>query len=357
MVTHTHFGARHRPQRAFTLVEMLVVLLILGLLVAMAIPLGTTVLARGRQALCKNNLRQLGVIFLSDKREMGHDPGASMLPGAKMTASRWLDAIYDLHDKSAAKLLLCPDGQESDPLQLLDRLWIRQYGHSGSANEGIFHSNIGALLDGAELADWQVGALYRGKVYGYLSFVNADFFVQRNGGELKDNEIYLAVDSCAAMKITIDEEKETFTITSFLGSNIGNSGSDHFVLYGDGDYETWQDNIVVRLTGRSYGTVHEPQVIGMLARHYGMNNLVHSRRNRPRQLWMTEYSDEIIQAKPADRDDPFDGDLTNGELQARHRGQANYLTVDGAVSHATREELEMHFEMIDDPDFESLFDH
>ncbi len=333
------------------------VLVVLALLVSIAMPVGRTLLARGRQTMCKNNLRQLGVVFHSNDRTMGYDPGASVLPGSVMTASRWMREIYNLDDRSVNKLLICPDGEENDPLQLLDRLWIRQYGHKNTVNEGIFHSNIGGLLDGQELADYQVGALYQGKVYGYLNYVNADWFAQRNGGEVKDNEIYLAIDSCAAMKITIDEKAQTFTITPFLGSNVGNSGSDHWVLYGDGDYETWEDDIVVRLTGTGYYKVHDPQIIGMLMRHYGMNNLVHARQFRPSQLWMTEYNTEIIGAKVTDRDDPFDGDLSNGELRARHMGKANYLTVDGSVSHATREDLEMHFEMIDDPNFVSLFNH
>lgn len=56
-------------RRAFTLVELLVVLAIVALLLALAVPAVSGLLARGQAAKCLSNLRQLGVglnLYLAD---------------------------------------------------------------------------------------------------------------------------------------------------------------------------------------------------------------------------------------------------------------------------------------------------
>jgi prepilin-type N-terminal cleavage/methylation domain-containing protein len=348
-------GPNRNSRSAFTLAELLVVVTVIALLLGIVTAACWVAIPRARSILCKNNLRQLAQLFHADGRAIGDNAALGVkTQGTVMTSSRWLDHIYRQHDESISKLLLCPDSNDSDPMMTLDFLWIRQVGNSGSVNPGEFHSNIGALIRGEPIPDWQVGALYRGQVYGHLNYVDQAWFESQNGGPIQDNEICIAIDSCAAVKIAIDQDTRTYRVTSWMGSNVGNSGSNHWVLFGDGDMDTWADDVVVRLTGQGCWTVYEPRDVGFLENSYGMNNLVSGRVYQYNQLWMTEYSTQIISAKALDRDDPWDGEDENGEFKGRHRGKMNYLTVGGAVMDMTPEEMSVEFDSIDEnPD--SLF--
>lgn len=358
MICNTRFASQnqHQARRGFTLVELLVVVGVIALLVSLVMAITWSLKPRARQLLCKSNLRQLGQLFHVDSRSLGNDNSVGVrMEGVMMTSSRWVNFMYRQGDPSMNKLLKCPDGGKVDPVSMLDRIWIRQVGNSGSANTGEFHTSLGVLIRTDWTPDWQVSCYYQGSVHG--TDATADDFIGVNGGKaLEDNEIIVFIATCATVKIVINEEEQTFDVIPMNGRNVGMSGSNHWVLYGDGDVDTWQDDVVVRLTGVGNKTVYPPQEVGMLPYDYGMNNLVNARVFRYEQLWMTEYNSDIIGAKTYDRDDPFDGVLDNGELQARHMGKANYLTVSGAVFDATPEELETHFEAIDG-DGDSLFDH
>jgi prepilin-type N-terminal cleavage/methylation domain-containing protein len=353
----------HRRQHAFTLAELMVVVAVIALLLSIGVAVGRSVYAHARKTLCKNNLHQLGAIFHSDDRVWsGNVAAGTRAEGEILTASRWMNHIYQQHDRSMNALLRCPNGEENDPLDTLDLLWIRQVGNQGSANAGEFHTSIGALLRGSPgnydeklVTDWQVAAYYQGTVHTTgLAVTAADFLGVNGGKEPEPNEILLFVDTCATLKITMDLEAGSFTAEPMMGRNVGMSGSHHWLLYGDGDMESWTDSVVVQLTGYNNYTVHEPRDVGVLPRDYGMNTLVYGRHNRYEQLWMTEYNSEFLNAKVFDRDDPFDGEDDNGEFRVRHEGKMNYLTVGGAVMEMTGEEMAAQFELIDEDPY-SLF--
>jgi len=350
----------HRRQHAFTLAELMVVVAVIALLLSIGVAVGRSVYAHARKTLCKNNLHQLGTIFHTDDRVWSGNLAAGTRPeGEILTASRWMNHIYQQRDKSMNALLRCPNGEENDPLDTLDLLWIRQVGHQGSAHSGEFHTSLGALLRGSKDArlvpDWQVAAYYQGTVYSTGLGVTAADFIGVNGGEdLEPHEIIVFVDTCATLKITMDMENGSFTAEPMMGRNVNMSGSNHWLLYGDGDMESWTDSVVVQLTGYNQHKVHESRDVGVLPRDYGMNTLVYGRHNRYEQLWMTEYNSEFINAKVLDRDDPFDGEDDNGEFRVRHEGKINYLTVSGAVMEMTGEEMVAQFEMIDEDPY-SLF--
>jgi len=128
------------------------------------------------------------------------------------------------------------------------------------------------------------------------------------------------------------------------------SGSDHWITRGHPSNTSWEDDVVVHLTGMDYGII-EPSVTlsGGGGSHYGMNTLVNSRAYRMSQLWLAEYTCDMISLTSSHYDDPFDGDQSNGEIMARHLGRANLLKVDGSVISMTKDELENEFDQLSQP--------
>lgn len=61
MISRVH----HRRRAAFTMTELLVVIVIVAVLAGIAFPIGSSILARSRSAACLSNLRQIGVALES----------------------------------------------------------------------------------------------------------------------------------------------------------------------------------------------------------------------------------------------------------------------------------------------------
>jgi prepilin-type processing-associated H-X9-DG protein len=83
----------HRRRMAFTLVELLVVITIIGMLVALLLPAVQGARARARQLTCLNNLKQLGLATVSYDSSKGQMPGLTQF--IKRGSSEWANIGYD----------------------------------------------------------------------------------------------------------------------------------------------------------------------------------------------------------------------------------------------------------------------
>lgn len=77
---HQDAGGANQNRRAFTLVELLMVITIIGILMAMLFPALEATRESARRARCKNNLRQIGIAFLAHAESQGgFPPGRTMI--------------------------------------------------------------------------------------------------------------------------------------------------------------------------------------------------------------------------------------------------------------------------------------
>lgn len=109
---------RKKSKTAFTLVEMLVVISIIALLAAIAMPAYSSIMARSRGAACLSNMRQLSAAMLAFSSENdGFLPRGNMNTDGQSSAGReWYKAIYTyiptannkMSGKQVNKVFLCP---------------------------------------------------------------------------------------------------------------------------------------------------------------------------------------------------------------------------------------------------------
>jgi prepilin-type N-terminal cleavage/methylation domain-containing protein/prepilin-type processing-associated H-X9-DG protein len=107
-------SAVHRPgQQGFTLVEVLVVIVIMGMLVALLIPAVLSARAAAQCTACLNNLREIGMasqVYIGE-----HDKyPAAWLQTSGGTTRRWMDCLKPYLDKKLS-VYDCPSDPQKIP--------------------------------------------------------------------------------------------------------------------------------------------------------------------------------------------------------------------------------------------------
>jgi prepilin-type N-terminal cleavage/methylation domain-containing protein/prepilin-type processing-associated H-X9-DG protein len=109
-----------KPKRAFTLVELLVVIAVIGILASLLLPALGRAKARARSIQCLNHLKQLGVATLIYADE-NQDKVQLHFPGEP--AKTWGSALSTNQHLTASNLFVCPS---YSPKEFKD--WRRIYG-------------------------------------------------------------------------------------------------------------------------------------------------------------------------------------------------------------------------------------
>lgn len=103
-------GTSPKPSRAFTLIEMMVVVAIIMILAAMLLPALGRAKDQANRITCINNLRQLGYAT-----HMYADDNEDQLPPRRQSPNTWIQRLKEYY--VADKIIECPKGrlQEATP--------------------------------------------------------------------------------------------------------------------------------------------------------------------------------------------------------------------------------------------------
>lgn len=125
----------YRVALAFTLMELLVVIVIIAILTAIALPVMSGVKARGQQAACASNMRQIGAALLTYANENdGYLPETTHTTGVKFDQA-WIYALK-AYLANVDKVRICP----ADPIGVQR---LQANGTSYVLNSYIFVPQVG----------------------------------------------------------------------------------------------------------------------------------------------------------------------------------------------------------------------
>ncbi len=136
---HLSSGKHSKQRTAFTLVELLVVIAVIGVLVALLLPALTTVKESARRLLCSSNLKQIGLAANAYHESRRRLPTAR---STKFEGGQWVfQGIHD-PDQSSAFFQLLPYIEHD----FLSEQYDPELGLSDPENQGIAQSFIPVYL-------------------------------------------------------------------------------------------------------------------------------------------------------------------------------------------------------------------
>jgi prepilin-type N-terminal cleavage/methylation domain-containing protein/prepilin-type processing-associated H-X9-DG protein len=305
---------RNRQTRGegFTLLEMLVVLMVLGLLVSLAMPTFTAAEAKGQEVVCKNNLKELGLAFHLTQQHIARRGEMDRLTPSFLDPIHWPNRVWAENDLPDS-LFMCPE----DPSGRGSR--------QGLGNNILFRIpwNVGGHFIPFDDSHYQCasrrGTDAEGKPYTeYVIEDNPGWHDSRfDHGPCCGHPEFSTNDGIWRVYDEGSEGKRRMILT-FFNCNWTNSLYINGDLYSDDLGECLGTTIWFDAPLTSYG-----YNVG-LKDQYGVT---------PDTVWLLDYSAVEI--------DPFnDLDVEqNLNTSGRHRGRHNVLYAGGHIGTATSAEL------------------
>lgn len=311
MPGQTPTAARRRIILAFTITELLVIVVVSALLAAVLLPSFTQGVSLANKLMCQRNLRTL-----TDAMHIGEGEDISV-PAAAAWVS-WTMA------KASAGAHFCREDTEDANSQSspsgLEGVYIRQLGHGR-----VDCSFITDILAGKPVPDPQI--MLNPARTPHQSDHCFCWIPER-----KSNQALVTIDDDGACLITFGD---VITTESLDPEGDMHCGSDHWLARGDGN--PWQDDEeLMQLTGENYQNKIDSRspvkLLGTGSRRtsYGMNNRVEPRKWRPQQWILVDARKAIIDLRGLGTMDFLD------EVAVpRHMGKANVAAADSSVRAVT----------------------
>jgi len=97
-----HKGARLK--RGFTLIELLVLIAIIALLAALLLPVSARAKAASKSAVCKSNLRQIGIGLNLYVEDFSYFPGSPPITAENQTIGQWYAVTGTIRDRAILQI-------------------------------------------------------------------------------------------------------------------------------------------------------------------------------------------------------------------------------------------------------------
>ena len=311
-----------RAARAFTLVELMVIMAVLGILMMILVPSLDQAVEIAYSTMCKSNLKGLGQAM------HGNSVNA---PLTVPSGANWTGQAVQYGSK---ELLICKKDDEEHRVGMdsLEEYYLLQKTHTGTWTVTSVAAALG--LAGGILEDWQI----------HLDHELPREPPAHTGGHpcwckipphRAENQQLLSI--CSEAHILITLETSYVTLESWHGCTVGpRTASDHWLMRGpgtEGDASLQVDEVIMQLGGRTFDAEPSPRlkhIINAEEASYGINSVIEPKRFGPGQIMLMDANSVEICVG--------EGDWLE-YIKPRHLGKVNYVDVGGSVHSTTVTDL------------------
>ena len=278
-------------KHGFTLIEVLLVIVILGLLAGMLFPTFRRSRAKGRQLKCASNLHQIGIAYSCHMAD-DETSRARVLIGPGWAG----ELLTYLHNPD---ILICPAD--------------RGFGDGTGRGSPSGRSGLGGIVVNV----WnrydmplKEGPLTRREDLSETSYILRFEDIRPSGGDMDFNDLVLRIDE-------LPDGQARITIVSIeAGYHFSLLGPDRQVLLHD-----------------LHEHIGESIMVSCVKTSYGMNSMVRHLEPGAKSILLLDYPREVADCAGPDAVDNWDDwtDRTGVLSFARHSGNCNVLFADGSL--------------------------